>query len=49
MTTRAARHLLEQAFLDFYPQLQRFSAEQERQLNLATPYRSNVALGPKSP
>jgi len=44
-----ARQLLEQAFLDFYPQLQRFSEEQERQLNPGTASLSDVALEPKSP
>lgn len=44
-----ARALLEQAFLGFYPQLQQFCANQERELNLPTANRSNIALEPKSP
>lgn len=43
-----ARAMLEQAFLDFYPELQAFSARQQALLNQNAPPPSNIALNQKS-
>lgn len=44
-----AKDILEKAFLEFYPQLQSFTANPEARWNLTTQSPSNIALNGKSP